>query len=221
MTETEVLVWQIVGWVIVIGIGPAIFLVVRAIVRTPEQKFRRIYAGIPIDSMAAPNTVFIKFHTYDGFLVWFTQTTHTGYIRADLAPELLRRLHRYNLTYGLFSAGALFIPMLSYLNYRAQLKAVIAQKAGITSGDVQSEVMAEMKNTFELAFVPSSPLIAPQKSWFRMAVGGVAAALCLVFAVTTIVWIIQGNYELGVGGIFASLFLGNVAREWLPGIPSE
>ena len=218
MSETEVLVWRIVGWIIAIGIVPGIYLVVRAFLRTPEQKFRRVYDGISFDSTPAPNTVFIRFHTYDGFLVWFTQTTHTGYTTPESARVLLRRLDRYNIIYGQFAAGALIIPILSYFNYLAQLRSVAAQEAELDAGVVQRALSGEV-GTGGPQMSPRALAVTPQKSKFRVAIGWLAATLCLVFAVCTVTFLVQRKYEETVGGIIACVLFGSVARDWLPGTP--
>jgi hypothetical protein len=216
MSENEVVVWRIVGWVIAIGIVPGIYLVVGAFLRTPEQKFRRVYDGIPLYSTPAPNTVFIRFHTYDGFLVWFTQTTHEGYTTPEFARVLLRRLDRYNIIHGFFAAGALLIPIVSYFNYRAQLRSVAAQEAEMGGGVMHVEATMDPGGAQTSA---RALAVAPQKSLFRVAIGWLAAALCLVFAVCTVTFLVQRNWEATVGGIIASVIFGSVARDWLPGTP--
>jgi hypothetical protein len=218
MSENEVLAWRIVGWIIVIGIVPGIYLVVRAFLRTPEQKFRKVYHGIPLYSTPAPDTVFIRFHTYDGFVVWFTQTTHEGYTTPEFARLLLRRLDRYNIIHGLFAAGALLIPIVSYFNYRAQLRSVAAQEADMAAGVVQMELSSEMG----LGGPQTSPgalAVTPKKSKFRVAIGWLAATLCLVFAACAVAFLVQQKYEESVGGIIVCVLFGSVARDWLRGIP--
>jgi hypothetical protein len=46
---------------------------------------------------------------------------------ADKAEQLLKRLHRFNLKWGMFAHGALFIPLISYVNYRIQIARIRSQ----------------------------------------------------------------------------------------------
>lgn len=102
-------------------------LVVRAMRTPPQKRFRRIYDGITQPTESRPGLVFIEFHTYDGFLVWFTQTAHQGYYPPDEARLLLGRLARYNLTWGLFAAGGVFVPILTLINYWSQRRSIKRQ----------------------------------------------------------------------------------------------
>ena len=47
------------------------------------------------------------------------------------AREALWRLHRFNLTWGMFAHGALLIPLVSYGNYLAQKRAIRRQEEAL------------------------------------------------------------------------------------------
>jgi hypothetical protein len=212
--ELPLIAWRIIGWLFVVGLCGAIILIARSILRKPQDKFRHIYADIPVHETPAPGTVFIRFHTYDGFLLWFTQTTHSVFAAPPDARELLHRLHRYNLTYGLFAAGVVFIPLISYFNYRAQLKSIMSQE---NSGDA---LCASTQNTGDLNQCSMEATPKPAKSIFRSAIGWIAAVLCVLFAVTTVTCIVQREYGVSVVGVICSLLFGKVARDWIPGVPT-
>jgi hypothetical protein len=72
----------------------------------------------------------------------------------DDARQLLWRLHQFNLTYGLFAYGALFIPVLSYCNYLAQKRA-IARYLKFGGGKFHFRLMAGVESL--AAFLKSKP----------------------------------------------------------------
>jgi len=125
--EQELLFWRITGVLIIIGVTVVGIFMFRAFRWTQEAKFRRVYDGIVFQSVPKPDTVLVTFCTYDGFLAWVTETTHHGYATADDARLLLRRLHYYNLTWGLFCYGMIFVPFISFFHYRQQMKAIDRQ----------------------------------------------------------------------------------------------
>jgi hypothetical protein len=67
----------------------------------------------------------ITFHTYHGFLLWVTQTKHVILFNPDNIEStigLLRALRKFTLKWGFFAYGALFIPILSFFEYRKDIK---------------------------------------------------------------------------------------------------
>jgi hypothetical protein len=88
-----------------------------------EQIFQDAAA---FEATSQHNVVF-GFHTYWGFLVYFVQQYHCESMPADRAIYVLRRLHRFNVTYGLFCPGAIFIPLLSWWHYHAELRNIRRQ----------------------------------------------------------------------------------------------
>ena len=76
----------------------------------------------------AAGRVHVVFHTYDGFLAWFTQTRHEAYLPPDQARLFLNRSVRYTLTWGLLCAGALLVLPLTLFNYLAQRRSISRQE---------------------------------------------------------------------------------------------
>lgn len=101
-------------------------------------KFRRrslsvaqddLYAGIQgIRPLGEPEAgdVRLVFHTYSGFLAYVTQRRHEVTLPADQARVLLNRALKHNLTWGFFAYGALFIPIISLVEYRSQAARIAA-----------------------------------------------------------------------------------------------
>lgn len=109
----------------------------RSYERWAQKSLQRRYDGLDVHAPPQPGDVVIQFHTYHGCLAWFTQAEHLVALPPDDARVLLGRLLRFNLLWGLVTPGAVFIPVLSLLNYRGQRKSVAAQEAegGFTEAD--------------------------------------------------------------------------------------
>lgn len=90
---------------------------------------RDIYEGIEgirqsSQPQAQPGDVNLVFHTYTGFLAWFTQTRHNLLLPPDQAKILLKRMLKHNLTWGLFVYGGIFVPILTLIEYYQQKKKI-------------------------------------------------------------------------------------------------
>jgi hypothetical protein len=110
---------------LLIVVGAPIFVLRRMrATRAPSQ-----WAGP--EGAAGPGVSF-TFHTYSGLLVFFTQTTHTPRLPHRIAVEYLRELHRYNLIRCLVPyPGIVFVPILSCIEYRSQLRAIQQASMGL------------------------------------------------------------------------------------------
>ena len=84
----------------------------------------KCYEGIEVRDQPVDGDVLLRFHTYHGLLAFFVQTPHTVYASPADAELLLDRLHRFNVTWGMFAAGAAFVPILSYFNRKTQRKSI-------------------------------------------------------------------------------------------------
>jgi hypothetical protein len=71
--------------------------------------------------------VHFEFHTYHGMIAFVEQTGHSILRPATQARWLLRKFLRFNLTWGLFALGFPVIPLLSYFEYRSQMKSINKQ----------------------------------------------------------------------------------------------
>ena len=88
---------------------------------------RRRFSGLTFHELPAPGDVSFVYHTYRGLLIWVTQDQHIVHAPPVDAEILLKRLLRFNLTWGLLSYGLLFVPFLAIGNYWAQIKSIRAQ----------------------------------------------------------------------------------------------
>jgi hypothetical protein len=88
------------------------------------RPLERCFQGIRLKQSASAGDVAFVYHTYRGLLFWFTQTEHRVVAPREDAEKLLKRLLRFNLTWGMLSYGMVFIPFVSYGNYLAQRRSV-------------------------------------------------------------------------------------------------
>ena len=118
------LLWpRLVGIAVLVGFPVAVYVLFRLVCRPNLGKtFAKVYDGIAVAQQPFPGSVNLKFHSYHGFLVYVIQTKHNVWATPDDAMLLLRRLHWFNITRGFFAYGALFIPILSWFNYRSESK---------------------------------------------------------------------------------------------------
>jgi hypothetical protein len=116
------------AWLLIAAV--AIFAV-RA-TRYPHPAEKRAYVGVRNQPAHAPGTVEVEFHTYSGILVFVVQRKHHFWASPDDARMTLWRLHKFNLTWGMFAYGALLIPLVSYFNYVAQKRSIDRQIAAMS-----------------------------------------------------------------------------------------
>lgn len=91
-----------------------------------RRSLRRKYRGLTIHDVPQTGDVVVTYHSYHGLIAWVTQTPHQVALPPDDARRLLGRLLRFNLLWGLFSYGALFVPPIAILNYIAQRRSIAA-----------------------------------------------------------------------------------------------
>jgi len=105
----------------------------RAFDRGAEGALARIYRAAERNERAfsaeTPRVEFV-YHTYSGILVYVNQAEHRFALPYPVARQTLDELLRYNLRWGFFAYGALLIPVLAYLNHRAQSRSIARQHQG-------------------------------------------------------------------------------------------
>lgn len=87
------------------------------------------FDGLDVHPVPAAGDVTITYHTYHGVLTWFTQVPHQVSLPPEQARELLGRLLRFNLSWGLLVLGGVMIPPLAIGNYIAQRRSISVQEA--------------------------------------------------------------------------------------------
>lgn len=111
------------------GLAAIILVVVGAVKYNPARRLRSILdAELSADDVEDEPLVGIVFHTCYGVLLFSVHNTHSLRLSAPAAERLLRRLHRFNCTWGLLARAGLFVPFASRSEYKAQLRSIEEQK---------------------------------------------------------------------------------------------
>lgn len=198
--------------VIVIAIAFGALLLFRIFEHLARRALERGYADLIIHPVPQPGNVVLSYHTYHGFIAWFTQTHHYVFLAPADARKLLGRLLRFNLTWGLVTPGALFIPPLAILNFFAQRRSIADQESaggfsGLNSNGFKS---APVKVLLSTDFV-----ISESPSAFHRFLGWVLAGLCVTFCISSVVCFATGEFDVAIAGVMVAMLFGWVARDWL------
>ena len=202
----------VVGIAILIGLGVGALYLLRGYEHLARRSLERKYADLAVHPEPQPGDVVLTYHTYHGLIAWFTQTPHHVALSPEDARRLLGRLLRFNLTWGLVTYGALFIPPLAILNYFAQRRSIAAQQA--TGGLPASIIRPADAADFETPDT-AEPEIAKSPSSFHRFVGWISAGLCVIFSVSVLACTVTGVFEGAIGGVMVTALFGWVARDWL------
>lgn len=114
----------VIGGLIVL---PVYLVMCGGIMNYALRPLQRCFTGIELRDLPRKGDVSITYHTYRGILAWVTQQEFAGYTTPDQARTLLKRLLRFNLTWGMLSYGLIFIPFLAIGNYLVQLRSIRIQ----------------------------------------------------------------------------------------------
>lgn len=109
-------------------IGLPIYLLMGGLHAFARKPLERCFSGIEWRVVPELGDVKFEYHTYRGFLLWWTQTEHQVAAPPNEARRLLKRLLRFNLTWGLLTGMILILPFLAVGNYYAQLRAIARQE---------------------------------------------------------------------------------------------
>jgi hypothetical protein len=113
------------------ALGWAILKGSRWLKRAAEVSQFRAFEGLMIHAEPVPGLVAVVFHTYYGFIDFVTQTEPRFWAPPDEARRVLWRLHRFNLSWGMFAYGALLIPLMSCGNDLAQNRSIRRQETAM------------------------------------------------------------------------------------------
>lgn len=100
---------------------------------------QRCFDGLELHEHSGPDDVTVNYHSYRGLLAYFVQTEHCIYAREADARECLRRLLKYNLTWGMLCPGMVFIPILALGNYFTQKRSITRQMRAKTTSSVSPD----------------------------------------------------------------------------------
>lgn len=123
--------------VLLIVFGVPLFLLTGGMQRFAVKPLRKRFEGLELHESPMSGDVSFFYHTYRGLLLWFVQDEFRVYAPPEDARKLLGRLLRFNLTWGMLSYGALFVPFLAIGNYFAQKRSIEAQEWELTRASKQ------------------------------------------------------------------------------------
>jgi hypothetical protein len=110
------------------GLVWLILLLYRWFERCAQSDIRQAYQDLKPHWPARKGDVTVRFHTYFGFLVWHMVTEHRFALPADEARVLLSRLNYHNLRWGFLCELVVAVPLVSLINYWAQLRSIRRQE---------------------------------------------------------------------------------------------
>jgi hypothetical protein len=166
--------------------------------RLAERSLKRAYADLNIHTVAGPNDVVLVYHTYHGFLIWHVEAEYRVILPVDDARELLGRLLRFNLSWGLLAKGGILIAPLAIYNYAAQSRSITKQETEAAFAAIQPNMPA-----FAAAKKPHR-----SRSWFYLTFGWLCGLLGGLFAVSGTYFLATRQFEAGFGGLALALLLG-------------
>ncbi len=112
-------------------IGIVVYLLTGGLHSFALRPLKRCFEGIELHEALKPGDVSFVYHTYRGLLLWTTTNEHRVIAPAGDAQILLRRLLRFNLTWGMLGYGVILIPLLAFGNYFAQKRSIRDQLAAV------------------------------------------------------------------------------------------
>lgn len=112
------------------ALGWVILKAYRRLRGAAEAAQGRALEGLKVHDGPGPGLVLVVFHTYYGFIAFVTQTEHRFWATPDDARQALRRLHRFNLTWGLLARGGPLVPLVSLGHSLAQKRSIRRQEIG-------------------------------------------------------------------------------------------
>jgi hypothetical protein len=198
---------------VAIGVGAILFVVVlgtlglylyRNYERLARRSLERAYADLHVHTTRASGDVLLVYHTYHGFFAWETETEHRVFLPLEEAQELLGRLLRFNLTWGILAHGGILVVPLAIGNYLRQNHALASQEMPVVFTRQQS--VAAGRELLRRS---------RRRSWFHRIFGWIAALLAGLFAATAIVCLARREFEAGFGGLILAVLLAVLARDWL------
>lgn len=192
---------------VVLAVGALLFF--RGFEHFARRALERRYTDLTIHPVPQTGDVVLAYHTYHGFIAWFTQTHHYVFLSPEDARTLLGRLLRFNLIWGLVTPGALFIPPLAILNYFAQRRSIVAQECtGEFSGLYTNGLPSKCPKSVGIA-------VSETPTAFHRFIGWILAGLCASFCVCSIAGFATGKTEGAIGGAIGAMLFGWIARDWL------
>ena len=96
-----------------------------------------LFRGLRMTEQPEPGLVRVEFTVYQGFLLWFTQTTFKLYGPPEDTNEFLSRCLSFSLRRGLMASAGLLMPFVLFPTYWFQQRAIRQQIADLTESELR------------------------------------------------------------------------------------
>ena len=221
MQDSDSLLSLLFGAAVLAVFAGVAWLILRGFERLAQNALQRCYCDLPEEAAEIP--VELCFITYHGLLAWFTQVSHHRQLSPEAARVLLGRLLRFNLTWGMLTPGVFLMLPLCIWSYIQQRRWIAAQiQGGLNRGkpgrqqSPQPAVPVLPPESAQVSIEVDDPSLelSPGRRRFRRITGRVIAGLAVVFAVSAVAGVIQGEYEAAAGGILIGWLMWKTAQDW-------
>lgn len=128
--ERLLIAFTVIG-VPIIMIGIPIYILTGGIRRFALKPLQRCFEGLNLHNSPRSDDVSFIYYTYRGFIFWISQDEHCIYAPPEDARILLKRLLYFNLTWGMFNYGLVFVPLFAVGNYWAQKRSLEKQEGDL------------------------------------------------------------------------------------------
>jgi len=198
---------------IVLGVG-ALYLF-RWYESAARKALIRAYGGLRIHKEPESGDVVVSFHTYHGLVAWFSQTDHVVALPSEDARVFLNRLLWFNFSWGLLTWGMLFVPILSLINYRQQLRSIKAQKAeGGFRLPMESQRPVNAAEKWANEAVVEFAVVTDSPTRFQQILGWILTGLSILFAISAVFNLAFGQMEAGLGLVVMSCVFYAFTQDW-------
>jgi hypothetical protein len=154
--------------------------------RAAQNALSKQLDGLTVYAQPVPGSVAVIFHSYYGLLFYVSQTRHEFTLLPADAKELLSRLRSFNRSWTRYSPGALYVPALTEVEYRTQLRSISRQESALAEAPTfqQPVVPKGRKSTTLMYFfglVAAGFVIATLNSLANRKYGDAVSHLVMVF----------------------------------------
>jgi|GEM_PF-5781839 len=117
---------------VIVGMGCGALYFYRGFERLAKWRLKRKLRGLGFREDTQEVSVFVSYNTYHGFVAWYTETMHEVWLPYSDARKLLGRLFRFNLSWGFFTWGILFLipsAIAHFISARSSIDKQFADKS--------------------------------------------------------------------------------------------
>ncbi len=175
------------GFVFSLLIGLPILFVRRSRWEQSADAYLPLFRGLRMTEQPEPGLVRVEFTVYQGFLLWFTQTTFKLYGPPEDTKEFLARCLSFSLRRGLLASAGLLMPFVLFPTYWFQQRAIRQQIADLTEAELQ--------------MWPRHPEIEPEDSPHEVSKGLLPWIAVVAYGLLTVMLVSTVAYAASAGAL--------------------